>query len=75
MAPRKPKAVIVEEPTSTCKHCRHSQFVENHDQALWFCRRYPPTNVYDIGEQAPISYFPQVEADLSCGEFSPKLDS
>ena len=67
---RKPKAVI-EEPTSTCKQCRYAHFHKDYVD----CRRYPPLPVYDIGEQAAVSYFPVVKVDLTCGEFSPKLDS
>jgi hypothetical protein len=65
------KIVVVEEPTSTCKQCRHSHFHKDYVD----CRRYPPTVVYDIGEQSPVSYFPVVQVDLMCGEFAPKLDS
>jgi hypothetical protein len=69
------KIAVVEEPTSTCKSCRHAWFVEDQDHAVWYCRRYPPTVTYDIGEQTQCSTFPVVAADVTCGEFSPKLDS
>lgn len=71
MAPRKPKAVIVEEPTSTCKSCRHAHF----QGEFWTCRRYPPVVVYDIAEQGAYSQFPIVEPQLTCGEFAGKLNS
>jgi hypothetical protein len=75
MATRKKKVVIVEEPTSTCGHCRHAWFVEDQDDAVWFCRRYPPTVTYDIAEQSQCSTFPVTAADQTCGEFSALLNS
>ena len=74
MATRKKKVVIVEEPTSTCGHCRHACFVEDQDHAVWYCRRYPPVVTYDIGEQTQCSTFPITSADNSCGEFAAKLN-
>jgi hypothetical protein len=61
---------VVSEPTSTCKVCRHAWFYQD----MWLCRRYPPTVVFDLPEQTACSSFPVVAADLTCGEFSPKLN-
>jgi hypothetical protein len=76
MATRKRKTVVVvEEPTSTCGHCRHAWFVEDKDSAVWFCRRYPPTVTYDYGEQTQCSTFPVVAPEQTCGEFAAQLNS
>jgi hypothetical protein len=69
------KIVVVEEPASTCGHCKHAWFVEDKDSAVWFCRRYPPAVTYDFSEQTQCSTFAVVASDQTCGEFSPKLDS
>ena len=51
-----------------CLFCRH--FVHDGDDQqpdIGFCRRYPPQLVMDDGE--PMSAFPLVSEDESCGEF------
>lgn len=68
---RKKTVVIVEEPTSSCKACRHGWFYE---QEVWLCRRYPPAVIYDPEESAPSSSFPVVGPELVCGEFAAKLN-
>jgi hypothetical protein len=68
--PRK-KVIPVVEEQSICKTCRHAWY----HQDIWLCRRYPPTAVYDFEEHAACSSFPVVRADLTCGEFSPLLNS
>jgi hypothetical protein len=69
--PRKAKVVVVEEPTSTCKQCRWSDF----GKEVIRCRRYPPIPVFDGSDGFVDSYLPIVAADDFCGEFTPKLDS
>jgi hypothetical protein len=72
MATRKRKTVVVvAEPTSTCKSCRHAFF----DGEMFICRRLPPVPVFDIGEAEVCSYQPVVAPDGWCGEFGAKLDS
>lgn len=69
--PRKARVVVVEEPMSTCKQCRWSDF----GKEVIRCRRYPPTPVFDAADGFVDSYLPIVSADDFCGEFTPKLDS
>ena len=64
-----------EEPTSTCKACRHAWFLEDDESAVWLCRRYPPTVTYDYEEGMPCSSFPVVSPEITCGEFAPQLNS
>jgi hypothetical protein len=71
MATRRKKTEIVAEPTETCKTCRHAWSLDG----TWFCRRYPPVVHYDYQEASPVSTFPVTAADITCGEYSPLLNS
>jgi hypothetical protein len=75
MATKRKKVEIVAEPTSTCKSCRHAWFLEADDEVVWLCRRYPPTVTYDPAEACPVSSFPIVAPEITCGEFAAQLNS
>ena len=59
---------------NTCKTCKHSLADPNRQL---FCRRYPPTCTFVPGPQnqpLPISSYPPIHPDWSCGEYKPKIE-
>lgn len=72
MATRRTKKIVVEEPTNTCKHCKHAHVMQ---EGVVLCRRYPPTVGYDPDDHDIYSTHPITTLDSSCGEFSVILNS
>lgn len=72
MATRRTKKIAVEDPTNTCKFCRHCHVLP---EGFALCRRFPPVVVYDTDDHDIFSTFPITPLDSSCGEFSVILNS
>jgi hypothetical protein len=72
MAARKTVKIEPAEPQHICKECRHVHL--KRAEGL-FCRRYPPTPVYEYQSGAISSNWPEVDPQFWCGEFAPQLSS
>jgi hypothetical protein len=68
---RKPKAEPAEQ-TNICKNCRYSHYRRGEELR---CRRYPPVFVYDVSTGVTAVCFPDVDANMTCGEFAAYLSS
>ena len=58
---------------NTCKTCKHSW----NGNGQLFCRRYPPMTTFVPDAQnrpCPISSYPPISPDQSCGEYKPKIE-
>lgn len=71
MAARKTIKVATE-GAALCKECRFVLYKRGDGM---YCRRFPPSLVYDPATGASAPQNPEVSADGWCGEYQPQLNS